>query len=216
MKSRKPLTGCTFSILGDSYSTFQGYVPEGNEYYYPSPERVDDVLRVEDTWWYQLMHRRNMRLLINESYSGATVCSQVRDHHPTEAAFIERVKHLASVTDSSGKGPEYIILFGCTNDSWLGRTCGEVQFGNWSPEDLAQVLPAFCYVLDTINRENPEAVVVAVINTNLAPEITAGMARAGEHYGAINVSLTEIDKQNGHPSALGMRQIADQIEMALR
>lgn len=34
---------------------------------------------------------------------------------------------------------------------------------------------------------------------------------SSEHYGAITVKLHDIDKQNGHPSALGMSQIADQI-----
>ena len=54
-----------------------------------------------------------------------------------------------------------------------------------------------------------------MINTDLKPEITAGMHVAAEHYGATVVALKDIDKQNGHPSAAGMRQIAEQIESAL-
>lgn len=213
---QKNLAGATFSILGDSYSTFQGHIPQGNACYYPRPESVDDVLRVEDTWWYQLMQRKAMRLLYNESYSGATVCTHVRDTQPPESSFTVRVKHLAAHTDENGKGPDYIFFFGCTNDNWLERAKGQVQFQNWTREDLNQVLPAYCYVLDTIRREHPQACVVCAINSGLDPVIAEGMHLAGEHYGASVVELTNIDKQHGHPSALGMRQIADQIEAALQ
>jgi hypothetical protein len=42
------------SILGDSYSTFYGYVtPETNRCWYGVPEekKENDVKRVEETWW---------------------------------------------------------------------------------------------------------------------------------------------------------------------
>ena len=67
--------GKTLSILGDSYSTFAGYIPEGQATYYPRPEAVPDVLRVEDTWWHQLAASRGMRILANDSYSGSTMCA---------------------------------------------------------------------------------------------------------------------------------------------
>ena len=41
---------CNVCILGDSYSTFRGHIPEGNSAYYPYKD-VDDVLQVEHTWW---------------------------------------------------------------------------------------------------------------------------------------------------------------------
>lgn len=43
------LLGLTFSIIGDSYSTFKGFVPKEYDCYYPNPELVDDVIYVEDT-----------------------------------------------------------------------------------------------------------------------------------------------------------------------
>ena len=43
-------------IFGDSYSTFKGWIPEGNASYYPptteSRPMIDDV---KDTWWHSLM-----------------------------------------------------------------------------------------------------------------------------------------------------------------
>ena len=42
------LAGTSFSILGDSISTFQGYNPVGYSVYFPE---YGEVAHVEDTWW---------------------------------------------------------------------------------------------------------------------------------------------------------------------
>jgi len=167
---------------------------------------------VEDTWWYQLAQRSGMRLVINDSYSGATVCTQVRDTQPLAAAFTERAKR-----SFSGETPlDYILVLGGTNDNWLERTVGKVQFENWTEEDLKRTLPALCYVLDYLVKHNPRATVVVPINTGFKPELHEGMLEAAAHYGAVAICLADIDKKSGHPSALGMQQIAQQIEEALQ
>ena len=210
MNQKAPLSGCTFGILGDSYSTFQGHIPEGNACYYPC-EHVDDVLQVEHTWWHRLMQRNDMKLLINDSYSGATVCTNTRDGQPFSSAFTERAKR----SFSGDVKLDYIFLFGCTNDSWLNRSIGQVKYSGWTEEDLFQVLPAYSFVLEHITKHNPQTKVVAVLNTGLHPQIHAGVLAAAEHYGVTAVVLEDIDKQCGHPSALGMDQIAQQIEAVL-
>lgn len=211
MKPNKPLSGCTFGILGDSYSTFRGHIPEGNACYYPN-DNVDDVLRVEDTWWHQLEAHTGMQLLVNDSYSGATICTHVRDTQPKAAAFTER----AIRSFSGDTGLDHIIVFGGTNDNWLERSIGQVQFENWSVEDLKLVLPAFCFVLSHIRAHNPDTRILFVINTGFRPEQVAGMEQAAAHYGVSCLRLEDIYKQNGHPTALGMCQIADQIATALQ
>ena len=210
MGVKKSLFGRSFGILGDSYSTFAGCIPREYECYYPR-ETVDDVLAAEDTWWHILMRRNHMRLVVNDSYSGATVCTDVREEHPASSAFTERARHAFSGDNQL----DYIIVFGGTNDSWLERTIGAVKFENRSEEDLRQVLPAYCEVLEYIARHNPKSKLLAVINTDLHSDIHNGILRAAAHYGAAAVVLEDIDKQSDHPTALGMRQIADQIEKAL-
>ena len=210
MSSQKSLSSASFGILGDSYSTFRGYIPEGNSVYYPYKD-VDDVLQVEHTWWHQLMTKYNMTLLVNDSWSGATVCTHTRDGQPFISAFTERAKR----SFSGETKPDYIFLFGCTNDSWLDRTIGQVKFADRTEEDLHQVLPAYCFCLEYLTKNNPQAKIVAVVNTGLKPEIAAGMQEAAAHYGATLVALHDIDKQHGHPTALGMRQITEQVEAAL-
>lgn len=212
MEKTSKLAGCSFGILGDSYSTFTGWIPEGYSCYFPNPESVADVLQVEQTWWHQLMQRNQMQLLINDSYSGATVCTHVRDAHTIDAAYTERAKH----SFSGAVQPQYIFVFGATNDSFLDRAIGQVQYSNWTEQDLVLTLPAFGFVLDHVCKHNPDSVVVTVINTDLKPELQAGMAETAEHYGSVVVKLADIDKQNGHPTALGMQQIADQIEAMLK
>ena len=63
------------SILGDSYSTFENYVPEGNaSWYAPVPwEGRTDVTDVRQTWWWQLIDEGGYKLGVNDSYSGATI-----------------------------------------------------------------------------------------------------------------------------------------------
>ena len=211
MQTQKSLSGCSFGILGDSYSTFQGYIPENYIYYYPAPERVDDVLAVEDTWWHILMRQNDLQLVRNNSYSGSTVCTHVRENHPKSGSFVARAKDYFS----GDVHMDYIFVFGGTNDSWLDRTAGQLQFSDWTEEDLMQFIPAYCNVLDHITKHNPTSKVIAVVNTGLHREIHNGIMDAAIHYGVTVVVLGDIDKQNGHPSALGMRQIAEQIAPAL-
>lgn len=205
----------SFSIMGDSYSTFSGYVPEGYSSYYPNPQNVPDVLCVEDTWWHQLMQKKNMELLENNSYSGSTVCTLVRPEQKQSASFVRRSECCLCNASQGKKQPDFIVLFGCTNDNWISREAGEVQFDNWTEQDLELVLPAYCYVLDRLIKENPASKIICAINTNFRPEIHNGILAAAEHFGATAVELTGIDKSCGHPTKLGMTQIADQIGAAM-
>lgn len=212
MNNRKTLSGCSFGILGDSYSTFQGFIPEDYNCYYPRPDMVKDVLSVEDTWWHRLMQKYGMQLVINDSYSGSTVCTQVRENYPKASAFTHRAK-----TVFDGSVPmDYIFVFGGTNDNWLERPAGQLQFGHWTEEDLEQVLPAYCCILHYITVRNPGTTVVTVINTGLKPDIAEGLEQAGIHYGAVIVKPAKIEKNNGHPNAQGMCDIAQAVEDALQ
>ena len=216
MKIRRNYTGCTVGILGDSYSTFTGYIPAHQESYYPKPEKVPDVSGVEHTWWMQLTNRMDMRVLVNDSYSGSTVCCDVRDGQPPESAFVVRMEKSLSPEGIEGELPDVIFLFGATNDSWLCREIGRVQFEGWTPQDLRRVLPAYCYLIDYTVRSNPQALVVCILNDLLNPQIHEGMRAACAHYGVLCAELKGIDKKFDHPTRLGMAQIAEQVERLLK
>ena len=63
------------SVLGDSYSTFEGYIPLGHAVWYTkrSDTKRTDVDDVKQTWWWQLISRGGYILGQNDSYSGATI-----------------------------------------------------------------------------------------------------------------------------------------------
>ena len=65
------------SILGDSYSTFQGYLQPSTNYVWYNAGKHDntDVTKVQQTWWHQLISSKGLRLCVNNSFSGATICN---------------------------------------------------------------------------------------------------------------------------------------------
>lgn len=202
------------TILGDSYSTFAGCLPEGNYVYYPR-EGIEDVQSSEDTWWKQLIARRDLELLVNDSSSGTTVSTRVREHHTVADAFVSRMKNSLSAAGMNGKKPDLILIFGGTNDSWIDNEAGELQFGDWLEEDMKRVLPAYCCMLDYVQKNNPQAQIVGIINCDLREEIQKGIAAACAHYGVQSVQLHDISKVMGHPNQEGMHQICDQVDAAL-
>lgn len=202
------------TILGDSYSTFAGCVPEGNYLYYPNAG-IPEIKSPADTWWSLLTTRRGMRLLVNDSSSGTTVSARVRPEHKPSDAFIHRMKNTLSDRGVCGEKPDVILLFGATNDSWIDNEVGALQFADWTEADLCRVLPAYCYMLDYVTAHNPQARIVGIINTDLKEAIQCGIAQACAHYGVASVQLHDISKINGHPDAMGMRQICAQVDAAL-
>lgn len=47
----------TVAVLGDSYSTFEGFIPKGYATWYSptAPPETTDVNKVEQTWWWQVI-----------------------------------------------------------------------------------------------------------------------------------------------------------------
>lgn len=215
MMKHEKTRDCSVVILGDSYSTFDGYIPSHQKFYYPNPEKVPGLTRVEETWWHQLTRKRNMRILRNDSYSGSTVCNHTRDGQPPESAFISRMHVSLSEEGIGGEKPDVILIFGATNDSWLDRSIGAVKYEEWTEQELRCVLPAYCHLLDYTVKHNPQARILCIVNDVLKPEIHAGIVAAAAHYGVQALELEGIEKEFGHPNVRGMAQIAEQVDRAL-
>lgn len=199
------------SILGDSYSTFGGYVsPETNLCWYNgtdrAPGRNNDVEAVEQTWWYQLIEEDpDLVLERNNSYSGATVCcTGYRNEDFSDRAFISRVNNLGN--------PDIIIILGGTNDSWAKSPVGEFKYSDWNKTDLMSFRPAFAYMLDRLKALYPDALIINVVNSELSDEVTSSQQTICDYYGVRNILLKDIEKQWGHPSIKGMKAIADQVK----
>ena len=197
----------TFSILGDSYSTFEGYIPEGNACWYSTaPHGDNDVTSVEQTWWHLFAKENGYELLRNESYSGSTICNTGYDGADySDRAFTTR---MFNVTIGN---PDLIVIFGGTNDSWANAPIGELKFNDRTSKDMYSCLPSCCFMLEYFTAAAKDSQIVFLINSELKEEITEGIAEACRHYGVQCLLLKDIDKIWGHPSIKGMAQISEQL-----
>ena len=201
------------SVLGDSYSTFKGCVsPETNKSWYGidrGEKLVNDVMKVEETWWMLLTQKMHGRLERNNSYSGSTICHTGYDKKDfSDRSFVSRIHNLGN--------PDVILILGGTNDAWAGVPVGENQYGNWTRKDLFQFRPAFCYLLHRLKELYPNARICNITNCDLNKVVTQSMDDICRHYGIQNVQLQKIDKQASHPSVKGMKMICDQVYNALQ
>lgn len=92
------------TILGDSISTFEGYIPED----YPSHYPAGNVKKVEQTWWHQMIKRNGWTLGTNNSYSG----SRVSNTTPLQLPH----SNLADDSRILNYDSDIIIIFAGTND----------------------------------------------------------------------------------------------------
>lgn len=204
-----------FSVLGDSYSTFAGNVtPEWNHVWYPNDNsRTDtpnDVSDVNQTWWKIIDNTPEYDLLVNNSFSGATISTHGYDNVDyAHRAYFTRAYNL-------GDNPDIIFVFGGTNDSWVGVDPGKNKFSDWTREDVRTFRPAFCKLMIELQAAYPGARIINITNSELSEEITGAMAELCEAFNVENVMLHDIDKQLGHPSQSGMKAIAEQVIQQLR
>lgn len=207
----------TLYILGDSYSTFEGCIPDGFEaWYLNGGNEKSDVIDCSQTWWKLFTAENNMLLQKNNSYSGTTICNTgYGGAYVPDISFIGRFDADVQNGVFQAARPDRLIIFGGTNDSWADSPVGEIKWDVFSDEDLKSVLPAFCYLLLKIQYVLPETEIITVINTELKSEITRGIISACNERKVTYVQLYGISKQNGHPDVEGMKQICEQISGAL-
>lgn len=96
--------GRTLSVVGDSISTFGGYIPTGNTAYYTD----NGSANVNMMWWKRAMNRCGLSLCVNNSNSGSRVTNTATDGRPYG---IEMVKNL-----SNGTAPDVIVIYMGVND----------------------------------------------------------------------------------------------------
>ncbi|MFL9831493.1 SGNH/GDSL hydrolase family protein [Flavobacterium sp. ST-87] len=194
------------SILGDSYSTFEGYmVPDTNFVWYNTRiTQKTDVTSVKQTWWYPFIKDNNYKLEVNNSFSGSTICNtgyQKQDY--STRSFIRRMDNLGS--------PDVIFIFGATNDAWANAPIGQFKYKDWTKEELYDFRPAMAYMLDYMLGRYPNVKIYFLLNSDLKETINESVKTICKHYNIDCIELKNIDKKEGHPSIKGMEQISNQI-----
>ncbi len=201
-------------ILGDSYSTFEGYISEGNWcWYFNEPQNDTDVCDVNETWWKLLLENTNSNIILNCSASGTTLCHTGYDgaDWSEKISFSARLTNLAKDNFFAENKIDTFFVFGGTNDSWANSPLGEIKYGTKNREDLFNVFPAYCYIIETVKKYCKNARIITIVNTDLKPEIVTCFEEVSKHYGTEIFKLKDIEKQSGHPNKIGMHQIFTQV-----
>ena len=154
LHTNKKLIGKKVSIIGDSISTFQGYIPQGYAYYYPH----GDLNTIGETWFRQFTNITGATLLVNASWSGSSVADD--DDTPLNTAKIAysdaRINDLKSGTTT----PDIVIVLIGTNDFARGYSIGtftqttEISDGTTSIRDFK---PAYACMINKIKVTYPNA-----------------------------------------------------------
>lgn len=199
-------------IFGDSYSTFEGYIPEGYNVYYRTDSGATDVRAVTETWWHQLIKETGSNLVLNDSWSGSTVCNTGWDGDCSKtSSFNYRLNKYISNGFFNENKIDTVLVFGATNDSWINVPLGELKFSDFEEKELFGFLPAVSCFLKTLRETLPDARIVYIINSGLQKPFEEGIKEASNRYGIQTIEVGNIDKESGHPTVKGMAEIKDVI-----
>ena len=199
-----------FSILGDSFSTFEGYVtPETNSVWYY--ERIG-VTSVEQMWWHKMATEMEWTLEMNNSFAGSLI-SNFWDFNAgpyyKPYSFLNRMDNLGD--------PDVILIFGGTNDAWHGAYCGEFVYSDWTESDLEFYRPAIAYLFDSMKHLYPNAKLYFMIDMGLcdydpnARIFVEDALKIVHRYNIDCIKLYDIHKSWSHPDAEGQEDIARQV-----
>ncbi len=133
-----------FSLLGDSISTYEGYLPQDYPSYYSHRDSyVTNIYGSRDTWWGQVIQHFKARLLVNNSFSGSYVCRAKNCETQSYGCSDLRTSCLSQ----SGIMPDVIIVFLGTNDRGAG-----FALTSEDKSDLSVIENAYAAMLDKIKK----------------------------------------------------------------
>ena len=195
----------TFSVLGDSYSTFEGFVtPESNDVWYKlPPNNYIDVTDVSQMWWSRIQNTMNWKLERNNSFSGSVLCNYDTTNYYGPHSFIRRADDLGN--------PDVIFVFGGTNDVWQKAPLGDYQYDGWTDEDLCSFRPGLAFLCEKLMNTYPSATIYLMVDPDLGLPFIDSFHTIAGHYNLNCVDLHDIEKNWKHPTALGMKSISDQM-----
>lgn len=140
--------GKKVSFLGDSITTYAGYIPTGQSSEYNGTNY--DGLKVTDTWWMKLINALGMELLINNSWSGTCV-TNIRDS-------VKGSNSSASVRcELLGENPDVILFYMGINDFCFEAPIGTYDGLSAIPTDNSDFSSAYAITLDKMTAKYPDS-----------------------------------------------------------
>jgi lysophospholipase L1-like esterase len=239
---KSEMTQMSISIMGDSISTFKGYIPAGYHDFFPDNGAVTDV---NDTWWKSAVDDLGMKLCVNASSSGSTCAGDSTSKGDPQSGCDDlRVNGL---TGADGETPDIIIVYMGTNDLLesipLGSNDGTVKVSEGNIENFSD---AYTLMLDKLHTAYPDAAIYCCTITCIGGwgedgslvEFVNG-ASAGLRAQDYNACIKQIAANKGasvidlyncgitldnlqdttadgvHPTPLGMSYIAAKVKASL-
>lgn len=230
------LEGTTLSILGDSISTYENWIPYGYNNFYPASGDVKDI---NDTWWIRMFDDTGMKLCANASSSGSTCAGDSTDaENPQVGCGDFRITDLS---DKNGVYPDIIVVFMGTNDLLvsipLGDNDGTVTVEEGMIDNFADAYSLmldkletyypcseiYCCTLLQVGDYGTETPYVAFTNgLGLTAKDYSGkieMIAANKGYPVIDLyhcgieidNLQNMTSDGVHPNAEGMKYIAEAV-----
>ena len=213
-----------FSVLGDSYSAFEGYVdPETNDAY---PYEDIGVTSAEQMWWHKVATETGWVMEKNTSFSGALVCNAENfsaGSYYAPHSFIRRMDDLGQ--------PDVIFVFGATNDACVHNgdyvpvvPLGDYVYSGWTEEHLCTFRPALSYLFENLRQMYPQAELYFLLDMDLGSggidvdrrDVFIGsIHRIASHYNVKCIDLEGVHKGHWHPNEEGQADIARQVIEAI-
>ena len=192
---RTKLKGKKLGIIGDSISTYSGYIPSGYQTFYPR----NTVTSVENTWWKQLLNETGMELCVNASWSGSTISGDTSRTDGYVGCSDARVNAL---TKQNGDIPDIIICFMGINDFGKnnGISCGvyEGKTSVSTDTNITEITTAYGVLLKKLQVKYPNAriFVCRILPEQFASEMSGSFANGFPDINPTdNVSLPELNER---------------------
>lgn len=155
---RSSLAGKKLSILGDSISTYAGFIPPGNKSFFPN----GDVTHFSYTWWFKLLGLADMQLLVNQSWSGSRVSNVGESKDGTCMSNELRWGSLGTNDES----PDVILFFGGINDvskSPYTELGDYPTWGNKESMDRSTFRGAYAFTVQSILEKYPSSKLICMV-----------------------------------------------------
>lgn len=205
------LENAYFGIIGDSISTFEGYI-NSRFLFYPSYSKTGS-LTVDETWWMKTIHNLGCKFGINNSYSGTCVMNIYggwsSSENPSRLSYTIRTDNIPI---------DILVVFMGMNDSLVKdiKTADfEVSYNNMV-KHIYEIFPNVDLFICTCSYEE-YCVKNGMASTHnvVTPAINEIITRIGRQQNIPVIDFSSAYSDNSclidtvHPNALGMSKLAE-------
>lgn len=209
------------SVIGDSISTFRGFVPYGYSCHYPTTD--GDLTSVSQTYWYRLAYDLMSDAVIdrNIAYSGTAV-ARTTNEGSSEQKWFGKDFCTRFIQQGGVGNPDIVLIHGGTNDyghnvdnladgvemhsadapsdeafaEMFAKADAAVTRAEIEALDDTTFCTAYIKLMCLIRERHPQAKIVCIIGDYLTTGIEKSTIRIAEHYGARYVDLYAVNGFN--------------------